>query len=416
MLKDEQTNQLWTKRFILLCVINFLFFMSFFMLLPTLPVYLVEFLHAKESQVGLIIGIFTIAAVISRPYTGYLMDQSSQIKIFLIGIIILLIATSGYLFVNTVLLLLLLRFVHGFGFGMATTAAGTMAAEWIPKNRRGEGIGYFGTFGMIAMCIGPIVGMFLAEQISYSFMFIICISAALIGFLLSLLLRSPNQQYVTHKNQRKFSLRRKEDISYWINTLIEKKALRLAVAMMFISIVFGGIASYIALYAVELGDAKMAGVYFSIYAISLVLTRPIAGKWFDRNGPFLIITIGTVLYFIGIIFLGLASGAFLFYLAAIVIGVGYGSLQPSYQAMIIQDAESHRLGAATATFFIMVDVGIGLGAFIFGFIIPLIGYNNMFLFSSTFLVLSYLLFYRYWSIRKATAEKEHLKNQSMQVN
>jgi MFS family permease len=402
-------DKLWTPRFILLCLINFLLFMGFFFLLPTLPVYLVDVLGAREDQVGLIMGTFTIAAVLARPSTGYWMDRGKQTKIYIFAVLIFLIATAGYLLAQTLLLLLLLRFIHGFAFGMSTTAGGTMAATWIPDSRRGEGIGYFGTFVMLAMSIGPLIGLFMVDKYSYGMMFAFCAILAAIGLFLALFLQSPSgvknqrRQY-SEKNQqrqRRFSLKNKAEIRYWFTTLFEVRAIPVSLAMMMIAVVFGGVVTFVALYATELGDPKMAGVYFTLYALSLVLTRPFAGRWYDHNGPFSLVTIGTLLYFIGVILLGLANGPVLLYLAAVVIGVGYGSLQPSYQALVIQEAAHDRRGAATATFFTSFDIGVGFGAFMLGSLVTWIGYGPMFLVSSIFLVFSFLLFYRFWRKKKA---------------
>lgn len=416
MNNHNQESQLWSNRFILLCTINFLLFMGFFFLLPTLPVYLVNVLGAREDQVGLIIGTFTIAAILARPFTGYWMDRGNQKVLYFVGILIFLIATAGYMIAQTVLLLLILRLIHGFGFGMSTTAGGTMAAEWIPANRRGEGIGYFGTFIMLAMSVGPLIGVIIAEQLSYNLMFIICTLLAGAAMILSLFLSSPKSdtEQPPKGTERQFSFKSKDDIKYWFNTLFEAKAIPIALSMMMIAVVFGGVVSFIALYAVEIGDAKMAGIYFGLYAIALIATRPFAGRWFDEKGPFSIVAVGSLLYFIGVIMLGLANGPVLFYLAAIVIGIGYGSLQPSYQALVIQEAAANRRGAATATFFTSFDIGVGFGAFILGALIPLIGYSWMFLISSLFLIFSFLIFYRFWR-KKQQKESTQIQEEPFQM-
>ncbi|WP_349409729.1 MFS transporter [Pseudalkalibacillus sp. SCS-8] len=385
---------LWTSKFILLCASNFLFFMSFFLLLPTLPVYLVENLGASEDQVGLIMGIFTIAAVFARPITGYLMDMKNQKALFLIAIIVFVVATFGYLIAQTVLMIFLIRFIYGFGFGMSTTAGGTMAAEWIPEERRGEGLGYYGTFIMVAMSIGPIVGVFVADYTSYQGMFWFCFFLSLIGLIMASFLPNYKTTRKAPENQRKFSIKHKEDLAYWFNELIERKALPVSIAMSMIAIVFGGVISFVSLYAKELGDASIAGTYFTLYAIAIVISRPFAGKWFDRKGPNQLIAFGTSLYFIGMIVLGLAASSWMVYIAALIIGFGYGILQPSYQALSIQMSPKHRRGAATATFFTLFDIGVGVGSFFLGWVVVQIGYGNMYLLSSLFLLVSYYVYYR----------------------
>ncbi len=391
---NSTRKPLWTKRFILLCASNFLFFMSFFLLLPTLPVYLVENLKASEDQVGLIMGIFTIAAVFARPLTGYLMDLKNQKALFLIAIIVFVVATFGYLVAQTVLFVFLIRFIYGFGFGMSTTAGGTMAAEWIPEERRGEGLGYYGTFIMVAMSVGPVVGVYVAAQTSYQGMFWFCFALSVIGLIMASLLPNYKQPSKKKEHIRKFSLKSSEDLHYWFNELIEKKAIPVAAAMMMIAIVFGGVISFVSLYAKEIGDTSIAGTYFTLYAIAIVISRPFAGKWFDQKGPNRLIAFGTLLYFIGMIVLGLAMNSWMVYAAALIIGIGYGVLQPSYQALSIQLSPSHRRGAATATFFTLFDIGVGIGSFLLGWVVVQIGYGNMFLASSLFLMVSYFVYIR----------------------
>lgn len=424
-LKQKQTEPLWTPRFIILCFTNFLLFTSFFFLLPTLPVYLVQELQAKEDQVGFLIGIFTLAAVIARPMTGYIMDRFDQKRIFMVAVVLFLLATLGYLWVKAVVFFMLVRFVHGFGFGMATTAGSTMAAEWIPAQRRGEGIGYFGTFVMVAMSLGPVVSVYLVYHFSYPVFFTVCAAFAACGVLLSIFLRPPvkllaNQQKLpadsaenkdalvgAKSTERTKGMKAK--LAQLFIQLFEPKAIPAALCTMMIAIVFGGCVTFISLYAIELGDAKMAGVYFSLYAFALVLVRPFAGRWFDSKGPYKIIMIGSVIYFAGVILLGLAQGAALLYLAAVVIGIGYGSLQPSYQALVIKVSPEHRRGAATATFFTTFDIGVGIGAFVLGIVAKWSSYGVMFLFSSLFVLASIVLFYTYWKRGSQREKRDHVR-------
>ncbi|GAA0375961.1 MFS transporter [Bacillus horti] len=417
---SEPSERLWTPRFITLSFVNFLMFTSFFFLTPTLPIYLVEELQAQESQVGLLIAVFTLAAVVSRPLTGYFMDKSSHKKVFVLAVIIFLMATIGYLWVKTLAFFMLVRLIHGFGFGMATTAGSTMAAEWIPANRRGEGIGYFGMFVVVAMALGPLVAVYLVEMFTYTQFFGICVFFAALGVILAMFLRPPTKIIDAHKNKNEVNPSNEKNESIQPNEekqensltklkslfykLFEPKAFPISLCVLLIAIVFGGTVTFIPLYAVELGGSKLAGAYFSLYALALVFSRPLAGKWFDRRGPFLIVLLGGIIYFIGIITLGLATGPALLYIAAVIIGIGYGSLQPSYQALVIAVSPENRRGAATATFFSSFDIGIGLGAVLSGLVVQWVGYGSMFLIFSGFILVSLTLFLIYH--KRSTNELE----------
>lgn len=380
------SNKIWTKDFILLSFTNFCMFASFFFLLSSLPLFMVEELHAKEEQVGLIISVFTVAVVLMRPYAGMMLDQLGRRKVVLFSLVFFILATAGYFVVSSLLLLLILRIIHGAAFGISTTALGTVAADLVPAERRGEGLGYFGTLNMLAMVIGPALGLFVIQQYSSGWLFFICFLLVVIGWLLALFIRYPE----TGQARKAFRL------SDW-KMMIEPRAIPYSLPLIGLAVVFGGIVAFIPLYAAELGNANLAGGYYFVYALALVVARVISGKLFDQKGSDIVVYPGIIFYIAGLSCLGFAHGSVLFYLAGALIGFGYGSIQPSLQALVIQSVPEHRRGAATATFFIAVDVGIGLGAFLLGFVANWLGYRGMFLSTMLFVLISCML---YWKARR----------------
>ncbi|PTX59314.1 putative MFS family arabinose efflux permease [Melghirimyces profundicolus] len=387
-------ERLWTRDFILLGWVNLLMFGSFFFLLPTLPLYVTEELGGRENQVGLIIGVFAIAAIIARPWTGMLLDQWGRRKLMLVSLVLFVFATAGYFGAVTLILLLILRLVHGAIFGMASTASGTVAADLVPASRRGEGLGYFGTFIILAMVAGPSVGLKLAD-FGYGYLFAGSLTTALLGLVLALFIRYPGNSGTGRVDFR-------ISPNQW-KQLIDKGSIPFAASLVGLAVIFGGITSFISLYAAELGDPGLAGGYFFVYALALVLARVVAGRVHDRWGPDTVVYPGLVFYAVGLIFLGLAEGMFLFYTAAAFIGLGYGSIQPSVQAIIIQQAPENRRGAATATFFMALDLGIGAGSFLLGFVSQWLGYRGMYLFCLLFALLSAT---QYWRARKGSLREE----------
>jgi predicted MFS family arabinose efflux permease len=387
--------RLWTKDFILICLANFFLFGGFFVLLSTLPVYAVDELHAQEQQVGLVIGIFTMASVLMRPYGGLLVDQLDRKTILVWTIGLYLASTIGYFAAMSFLLLLAIRLLHGGAFGMATTALGAAVNDIIPPAKRGEGLGYFGTSNMLAMVVGPAFGLWVVQSLSYTWLFLFCGLFVLISLVLIMRVKFPKKANPSPTMRIR--------LTDW-GKMIERKAFSYSMPIIGFAMVFGGIVSFISLYAAELGDADMAGGFYFFYALALVIARLLSGRLFDRKGPDSVVYPSIACYVIGLICMAMAEDQALFYTAGAFIGAGYGSIQPCLQAMVISKVTAARRGAATATFFIAADVGIGVGSFLLGMIAAWLGYRGMFLFALFFVAASALL---YWKARREETGSGH---------
>lgn len=359
-------------------------FASFYMLLPTLPIFVVKVLQGSVDQVGLIIGFFSTAQIFSRPLAGRWLDSVGRKKIFLWSRLLFLLVMICYLGMTGLFLFFALRFLHGFSFGMATTASGTMVADIIPDKRRAEGLGYYSGFASLAMILGPTLGLWTMQLANFSTMFILCSILAGLSVLLGSLIHYP-EPTVQNTPSKPFSWQR----------FIEPKAIPISIISLLLFSLYGGIVSFISLYAQELGMATLAGYFFSVYSLSLLVSRPITGKISDRYGANYVIYPGFIICISGVLLLSQANSMVLFLFAGLWIGLGFGAIQPSLHAMVIQSIPTERRGAATATYFISADIGIAAGAFVLGYIAHAIGYRGMFLSTSLFVVLGLLWYWVY---------------------
>lgn len=114
---------LWTKNFILICAANLMIFTSFYFLLPTLPVFVVQELKGDEGNVGYIIGILSLTAVLVRPLSGFLLDVAGRKKVLVIALAAFVLAMAAYNLVTSIALLFALRALHGISWGFTTTGA-----------------------------------------------------------------------------------------------------------------------------------------------------------------------------------------------------------------------------------------------------------------------------------------------------
>src|SRR5699024_8213661 len=181
---DTHKPPIWTKDFITILFVNFFLFGAFQMTLPTLPLFIQE-IGLDDRYVGLIVGIFTFSALLLRPIGGQLLDSIGRGPVFITGLIILVVSLYSLAFSVTLALLLIVRIVQGVGWGLTTTATGTISTDLVPVERRGEGLGFFGISGNLALAIGPAFGLFLVDHISFKSLFLICGTITLIGLILA---------------------------------------------------------------------------------------------------------------------------------------------------------------------------------------------------------------------------------------
>lgn len=353
---------LWTRDFILVCLANLTIFLGFQMLLPTLPLY-VEHLGGDAAMAGLVIGVFTVSAVLIRPFAGLALDVYGRKAVYLAGLMIFLLSSLAYSWAPTVAVLLGIRFIHGFGWGGASTAGGTIASDMIPKQRLGEGMGYYGLAATLSMAVAPAAGLYVIGSFGFTTLFVISAAFGLTTFFLGSVIR---YEKIAGAGQR--------------GALFERSAMRPSLVMFFVTSTYGAVVSFIALYGAQKGIANI-GIFFTVYAVFLTAIRPAAGILMDRRGFNVVIIPGIVCIAAAMLVLSQAQALWMFLLAGVIYGLGFGTVQPGMQALAVHNVPPNRRGAANATFYSSFDLGIGIGATLWGFVSKLTDYSQMYLFA-----------------------------------
>jgi len=379
-----QKKPLWTRDFISVSLSSFFLFFTFYVLLTTLPIFVVDNLGGSEAQIGLVVTVFLISAVICRPFTGKWIEDFGRKKMLYFSLIIFLLSAVFYMGIKSFPLLLLLRFIHGIGFGMATTVLGTIVADLVPDERRGEGMGYYSMAMNLSMVAGPFIGIMIATRATFTILFIICGIAAFLALILGFVAKFPDRVAGPVKM-------RTEKMSF--KSLFEVSTLRIATVAGILSFSYAGLMAFISVYAKQLGLVEAASFFFVVYAVTMLAARPFTGRWFDMKGENVIIYPGMIIFAIGLILLSQVQSAGLLLVSGAIIGLGYGSLTPSFQTVAINQAAPHRRGAATATFFTLFDGGFALGSFTMGLFAVSVGYAKLYLYCGIIVVLTIPLYY-----------------------
>ncbi|MCY7808072.1 MFS transporter [Bacillus spizizenii] len=368
------TVKMWSLSFVFVTLSNAFLFMVFEMLLPTLPLF-VTAIGGGAKQVGLVTGIFMISAIAIRPFAGVLAKRFNKKYLLIFGIVISASSTGAYYLASDVSVLLLIRLIHGAGFGLATTYFATIAAEIIPKERRGEGIGYFGVGETIAVSVGPMIGIAALELYDFERLFLGGMSILLLAVLMAVLVRRrPEARDTAEKGMVKVKV-------------LEKRVLFPSFLILLVGIAASGIMSFFSLYAIEKGF-RSVGMFFFLIAAASFLIRLISGKIFDRFGAAAILIPASIFSIVGLSILYIAQTNAMFFTAAICYGFGFGSIFPAIQTWCINLVEEHEHEDAMGTFFNFFDMGIGGGSLLLGVVATIYSYQELYIAS----VLVYLLF------------------------
>lgn len=380
-------EKLWTTTFVVNMLLNFIFYLVFYLPTVVIGTMAMDRYHASASIAGILSGIFIVGGFIARLWAGNNMKRLGAKKLLYIGTLIYFLLTFVYFIVHSVALLLILRLVHGVGFGIAATASGTLAGAIVPSSRRGEGIGYYALSVTLSSAVGPFLSMFLYR--TSGFYSLIWLSAlllflALIGIFFLRVNEKPTDSSSITENHKKFA---------WSN-YFEKEALPISLIAFLIGISYSSILSFMDAYALNIHLSEAASFFFLVYAITVLLSRPITGRIFDGFGDNFVMYPTYLFFALGLLLIGLAQSGWMLLIAAIFIGLGYGSFSPFGQAIAIRNSEAHRLGVTTSTFFGFMDMGVGFGPFILGMFMPLLGYRNLY-FASAILALLIAVIYHF---------------------
>ncbi|NEW05238.1 MFS transporter [Paenibacillus sp. SYP-B3998] len=378
---SKRQKPLWTKTFLLTSLSNLLLFFSFQMLIPTIPTHVSQ-LGGNDVQVGLVIGVFTISSLLTRPFAGKALDRFGRKHVLLVGLSICALTIAGYSYMAAITLILAARFVHGIGWGMSTTSLGTVIADIIPAQRRGEGMGYYGLSNTFALALAPLTGLWLMQKYGFPRVLLLSTCLAVLSIVSSLFISYP-KALPLEKPAQKPNL---------VDRLLERSALLPSALLLCTAVCYGGIVTFITLFGREAGISNV-GWFFLCNAGMVLIVRPVTGVLFDRKGPKWVLLPGAFFTIGGLLLLSYAHSEASLAVAALCYGVGFGSLQPALQAWTISRAAPNRRGAASGTFFSANDLGIGAGAMLLGAIATYSGSYAVMYRVSILLMIIFLLIY-----------------------
>ena len=393
------TEQLWTRSFCYICLVEFLIYISSHMLMPTFPFY-IKSLGGNELIVGFVAGAYAFAALAMRPLAGWILDTKSRSKLLICGLPIVGSIIVAYNFIPVLAIAIMLRVMHGFVWSGATTASNTAACDIIPRTRFAEGMGFFGMTNSISMAIAPALGLVVMKALGFHILFVASAGMTIVSFLVARRLNYQpiNKNMVIERDGNLFC------------RLFNIDALPASVVEFFSIISYGSINSFIALYATATGLGS-GGLFFTIMAVFSASTRIFSGKLTDRHGEALMVYFANMAYLAALLLIAFGYNLITYYSAAVCFGLGFGTSIPALQAMAVRIVPVNRRGAAMSTFLCSFDIAIGLGGIIAGILITAFGYRTMYALMGISTIIS-IFTYMLWARKTPSAYRNVQKLQA----
>ena len=387
-------NRLWSPAFINYGISSGILYMTQYVLVAALPIVITSELSGNDLDAGLAMTYFQIGTIVCRLFAGRLIDGFNKRVVLLLSTALFFIIMGLFNFTTSLEAIFVLRGLHGVIFALGTTVMAALAVLVLPPNRKGEGINMFAIFSNVAMVLGPAIGLYALSSYGsialYLFLTIMTGLALVLSNCIPLSKELATPKPSTHKG-------------WHISQFIEKRSLPWALMGLFIGFTYSGVLVFIPIELNSMGAGIWGSAFFAIFAVMIIISRPLVGKAYARYGSKYIIYPGLLLFILGLLALGIATTPLTIILTAPLLGLGYGAAQPAFQALAIQSAPIERAGVSTATYFLALDISVGAGSVILALLASAVGYQYLYIFTAVIMIVA-LALYHIWIKRYTPLE------------
>lgn len=359
----EKTEKIWNRRFILLFITNLLVLAAFYASIPIIPVYCAE-IGITGSKVGIVLTAMSVATILFRPIAGYLLDNFNRYKVYILFLAMFCLSFPAFILFPAFGALIVVRLYMGAVYSVCASATMTLASDVLPIAKVTEGISRFAFTISIGMAVGPYVGIQVQNNMSSkaSFLTVFGITVVALICVLCCKIDYPKIQ------RKKFSIKES----------IYRPALPFMFNMMFLMIPYGAVIAYCSILAQEKDLTAWLPYFYITLVVGMLASKLSTQKMIDAGKHRVLVYISLLILVVTMIsFIWLESGVHLL-LAGFFFGIGYGILQPLFQAFVTGTTPAPQRGLANATYMLSYDIGIGIGSLLMGFLQESIGLSKGF--------------------------------------
>jgi len=367
-------EKLWTKKYLFSLLLVFGVNMGYALLNSVMAIY-GTVLTSSTVMGGYMITVFTISALVVRLFIKKLNEKFSNKQLLIFGLCLTLLAAIGYCISKDIVSFLIFRTLHGLGFGISLTCSTAISNEYVPLSRLSEGVGFTSSANTVANAIGPTIALQILgeEYTNFLSLFIVLVIITAIIFVFSFFIKS-DQQVSTKKELQHQSY----------NGII------IAIIFFIATFAQSSVNNYLTSYTKELNFGNI-GLFFTITAVVTFVSRFFSKKIQDFFGLKKLSIILSVIMGICIISLSFIRSEIQLFLVAVPYGLAVGLLFPIFNYRIIQTVDSSQFAFATSIYYCGLDIGYGLGAIVWGYVIECLGYHNVYIIAGLLLGIMILM-------------------------
>ena len=375
------------RSLLVLFITGLLFWCSIGSQLPTIPLYAEE-LGGTKQQIGLVMGSFAIGLLIFRQPLGWLADNGGLLLVVKLGVAVAATAPIGYLFANSIPMLMAIRAFHGISIAAYATGSSALVAELSPPRQRGEIIGYMTLVNPLGVAIGPAIGGLVMEEFGYQFLFLMASAFGIVGLICAWQIPfTKTAQSSATTETAKIS----KNESFW-RLVASPRLLVPTTVMLAVGLVFGTLSTFMPLFVKDAQINMNPGWFYTAAAISSFISRFLAGRASDRYGRGLFVSGSLVLYIASMAILCTATASSFIIISAILEGAGAGILIPTILALVADRSTSKERGRVFALCIGGFDLGMAFAGPTLGAFADALGYRSMFALACTLATAALVLF------------------------
>jgi len=369
--------------FYLAFLANFLFFSSMHLLITPLPLYIQE-LGGGAPQVGLAMTSFALAAIVTRPYMGRLVDSWGRKPVMLIGSTLFVLGPLSYTLAHSVPALLAARMFHGVGIAAFTTAYFALVVDVTPRSRWGEALGVAGTAPSVSMILASPVGTTLTHRLSFPAIFVAAGLTALLSLAIILLLHEPERKSAARQAAN-------PDQRGLLDVVKVPGVLVPSLATVTLGLSYGAVYTFLPLFAVSRGLGNV-GFFFTVLGLVAILSRSFAGRLSDKVGRVAVILPMFIVFAVAMLGLNWTYSFVMLMVMALATGIGFGGTSVGLDAMVVDNAPSGARGTALSLVYFCFDSGIAIGTMVIGIVAVSVGYGHVYLLVGAACILTAIAF------------------------
>ena len=393
---------IWSRTFICITIANITFCFSHFITTPLIAPY-ATFLGATATLVGILAGLYSAVAFAMRPISGPAMTILNKRNLLIASFAMGILVNMLYAMFGTIPMFIVARVLHGVMYSFIGSLCMSVASDSLPKEKYASGFGIYVVSGVFGQAIGPSVGLALqnlgiglgGDTLGYRFVFFGGAACYLIGLIPCLFIQG----------QRSLTKEEKAQLGPWYKSIIALPSLPYAMMMCFYAMGYILHSTYMVSFAEQYAIPNVS-IFFVVNAIAILAARPITGPIADKFGPKILFLPGTILFAASMVALALANSLTLVLVAAVLGGLGWGTIQPAVQACAMSAVPTEKSGAAANTNFLGVDFGFFIGPTIAGIVYSMTAsYHSVYAFGVVPIFVAFFLYVVYAAVCKAKGKQ-----------